>query len=292
MSSEAPASAPAAARGVRRRSPAALLRGLSPSGRVGLVLVGAALLLSLAGPALLPASPNAMSTEMLQAPGAAHWLGTDDLGRDVLARVVSGGQVSLIVGALSAAIAVLVGTAVGSLAGYVGGVTDEVVMRLSEAFQIIPRFFLAIVVVALVGSGVLKIALVFGFLSWPATARVVRAQVLVLRREEFVLAAIMGGASTRRVVIRHILPNVLPIIVVSASLQAGAAILLESFVSFLGLGDPARPSWGLLLQQGQTYLRSGWWISTFPGIALSLTILGLNLLGDGMNDMGRRTARS
>lgn len=288
MSSEAPAPA----RGVRRRSPAALLRSLSPSGRVGLALVGAALLLSLAGPALLSASPNAMSTEMLQAPGTAHWLGTDDLGRDVLARVVSGGQISLIVGALSAAIAVLVGTAVGSLAGYVGGVTDEVVMRLSEAFQIIPRFFLAIVVVALVGSGVLKIALVFGFLSWPATARVVRAQVLVLRREEFVLAAIMGGASTWRVVIRHILPNVLPIIVVSASLQAGAAILLESFVSFLGLGDPARPSWGLLLQQGQTYLRSGWWISTFPGIALSLTILGLNLLGDGMNDMGRRTARS
>jgi peptide/nickel transport system permease protein len=196
--------------------------------------------------------------------------------------VAHGGQISLMVGTFSALIAVLIGVAVGAACGYLGGTFDAIVMRVTEAFQIIPRFFLALIVVALVGSGIWKIILVLGLLSWPATARVVRAQVLVLRKEEFVLAAIMGGASTFRVIGRHILPNVVPIIAVSASLQAGSAILLESFISFLGLGDVAHPSWGLLLQQGQLFIRDGWWISTFPGLALSLTILGLNLLGDGI----------
>jgi peptide/nickel transport system permease protein len=261
-----------------------MFSGLSPSGRLGLCLVALAFVTSTAIPALMGTSPSAMTGPLLAPPNGQHWLGTDDLGRDVLARVVFGGQVSLFVGVVSASIAVLLGTAVGATAGYVGGKADEAVMRISEAFQIIPRFFLALVVVALLGSGIFKLALIFGILSWPATARVVRAQMLVLRREEFVLAAIMGGASSWRVIARHILPNILPIIVVSASLQAGAAILLESFVSFLGLGDPTHPSWGLLLQQGQLHLRSGWWISAFPGVALSLTILGLNLLGDGLSD--------
>ena len=194
---------------------------------------------------------------------------------------------SLLVGALSASIAVLIGTSVGALSGYYGGKIDDVVMRVAEVFQIVPRFFLAVVVIALVGPSIWSVIVVLGVLSWPATARVVRSQMLVFRREEFVLAAIMGGASSSRVVWRHILPNLLPIMIVSASLQAGAAILLESFISFLGLGDPAYPSWGMLLQQGQLHLRTGWWISTAPGVALSATILGLNLLGDGLNDQQR-----
>lgn len=257
-------------------------RALNLSGRTGLLLLLAAVLLCTVVAGLLHHSPSTMSEALREPPGAAHWLGTDDLGRDVLARVAYGGQISLMVGTFSALIAVVIGVAVGAACGYLGGAFDAVVMRITEAFQIIPRFFLALIVVALVGSGIWKIILVLGLLSWPATARVVRAQVLVLRREEFVLAAIMGGASTLRVIGRHILPNVAPIIAVSASLQAGSAILLESFISFLGLGDVAHPSWGLLLQQGQLFIRDGWWISTFPGLALSLTILGLNLLGDGI----------
>jgi peptide/nickel transport system permease protein len=257
-------------------------RALNPSGRIGLLFLVAAVVLCTVVAWTLQQSPSTMSESLREPPSATHWLGTDDLGRDVLARVAHGGQISLMVGAFSASIAVLIGVAVGAACGYVGGAFDAVVMRITEAFQIIPRFFLALIVVALVGSGIWKIILVLGLLSWPATARVVRAQVLVLRKEEFVLAAIMGGASTLRVIGRHILPNVAPIIAVSASLQAGSAILLESFISFLGLGDVAHPSWGLLLQQGQLFIRDGWWISTFPGLALSLTILGLNLLGDGI----------
>jgi peptide/nickel transport system permease protein len=259
-----------------------LWRALNTSGRTGLLILMAAVMLCTAVAGLLDRSPSAMSEALREPPGVAHWLGTDDLGRDVLARVAHGGQVSLLVGAFSALIAVVIGVAVGASSGYLGGAFDAIVMRITETFQIIPRFFLALIVVALVGSGIWKIILVLGLLSWPATARVVRAQVLVLRREEFVLAAIMGGASTARVIGRHILPNVAPIIAVSASLQAGSAILLESFISFLGLGDVGHPSWGLLLQQGQLFIRDGWWISTFPGLALSLTILGLNLLGDGV----------
>jgi peptide/nickel transport system permease protein len=265
----------------------AWLRRLSVSGMLGGVLVALALLLSVVLPLVANLQPSEMGASFLEAPNGSHWFGTDDLGRDVFARVVHGGQISLLVGAMSAAIAVLIGTLVGAVSGYFGGRFDEIVMRVSEGFQIIPRFFLALVVVALVGPGLLNIILILGFLSWPPTARVVRSQMLVLRREEFVLAAIMGGASSTRVIMRHILPSILPIIVVSASLQAGAAILLESFISFLGLGDPSHPSWGLLLQQGQLHLRSGWWISTFPGLTLSLTILGLNLLGDGLNDATR-----
>lgn len=273
----------------RRLNSLRWMRQLSPSGKLGLILVALSVLLSTAGAWLVNTSPSAMSAGLLQAPGGVHWLGTDDLGRDVLARVAYGGQVSLFVGAVSASIAVFIGTIVGATSGYLGGRMDEVIMRIAEAFQIIPRFFLALIVVALIGPGITNIVLVLGLLSWPGTARVVRAQMLVLRREEFVLAAVMGGASTARVIVRHVLPNIVPILVVSASLQAGAAILLESFISFLGLGDPSHPSWGLLLQQGQLHLRSGWWISTFPGVALSLTILGLNLVGDGLND-GRRGA--
>jgi peptide/nickel transport system permease protein len=261
---------------------AGLLRHLNPSGRVGMGLLLAAVLLCTLLAWSMDRSPSAMSELLRDPPGAGHWLGTDDLGRDVLARVAHGGQVSLLVGAFSALIAVSIGVAVGATCGYLGGSVDAVVMRITEAFQIIPRFFLALIVVALVGPGIWKIILILGLLSWPATARVVRAQVLVLRKEEFVLAAIMGGATTARVIGRHLLPNVAPVIAVSASLQAGSAILLESFISFLGLGDVAHPSWGLLLQQGQLFIRDGWWISTFPGIALSATILGLNLLGDGI----------
>jgi peptide/nickel transport system permease protein len=249
---------------------------------VGLGLVAIPLLAALCAPLLTGADPMALSPQTLRPPSLAHLMGTDDLGRDVFARVLYGGRISLIVGAFSALIAITIGTAVGMVAGYFEGRTDEILMRITEVFQIIPRFLLAIVVVALLGGGVVKVIIVIGILGWVGTARVVRAQLLVLRREEFVLAATLGGASSWRILTRHILPNVVPFIIVSAALQTGGAILTESFLSFLGLGDPSRPSWGLLLQQAQLYLQQAWWMSTFPGIALSMTILGLNLVGDGL----------
>ncbi len=261
-----------------RRAPFAL----NASTWVGLGLVGVPLLAALCAPLLSGADPMALSPQTLRAPSLAHLMGTDDLGRDVFARVLYGGRVSLIVGLFSALIAITIGTAVGIVAGYFEGRTDEILMRITEIFQIIPRFLLAIVVVALLGVGIIKVIVVIGILGWVGTARVVRAQLLVLRHEEFVLAATLGGASAWRILTRHILPNVLPFIIVSAALQTGGAILTESFLSFLGLGDPSRPSWGLLLQQAQLYLQQAWWMSTFPGIALSMTILGLNLVGDGL----------
>jgi peptide/nickel transport system permease protein len=268
----------------RRSVPGHLRAALSlnVSTYVGIGLVGIPLCAALLAPFLTSADPMALSAQTLRAPTLAHLMGTDDLGRDVFARVLYGGRISLMVGLFSALIAITIGTAVGLVAGYFEGRTDEILMRITEIFQIIPRFLLAIVVVALLGGGIVKIIAIIGILGWVGTARVVRAQLLVLRREEFVLAATLGGASSLRIIMRHILPNVVPFIIVSASLQTGGAILTESFLSFLGLGDPSRPSWGLLLQHAQLHLQQAWWMSTFPGIALSVTILGLNLVGDGL----------
>jgi peptide/nickel transport system permease protein len=268
----------AAPRAARRRASFQL----NASTYAGMALVAVPLLAALFAQFLTSADPMALSGATLRAPTVAHPMGTDDLGRDVFARVLYGGRISLTVGVFSALIAITIGTAVGTVAGYFGGRTDEILMRVTEMFQIIPRFLLAIVVVAMLGGGQWKIIVIIGIRGWVGTARVVRAQLLVLRGEEFVLAATMGGASSSRMILRHILPNVVPYIIVAAALQTGGAILTESFLSFLGLGDPSRPSWGLLLQQAQLYLQQAWWMSTFPGIALSMTILGLNLMGDGL----------
>lgn len=256
--------------------------GISASLAVGIVLVAIPFLAAVLAPLLTGVDPLALSPQTLRPPSFAHPMGTDDLGRDVFARVLYGGRMSLTVGLFSAAITIFIGTSIGVVSGYFGGRTDEILMRMTEMFQIIPRFLLAIVVVALLGGGQFKIIFIIGILSWPGTARIIRAQLLVLRREEFVLAATMGGASPGRVIVRHVLPNVVPFIIISAALQTAGAILVESFLSFLGLGDPSRPSWGLLLQQAQLYLQQAWWMSAFPGFALSMTILGLNLMGDGL----------
>ena len=272
------------------------MRGhLNPAAAAGLVIVLALAAVAIFAPAIAPGDPLALSEQILRSPRGDHWMGTDDLGRDVFRRVVYGARVSITVGVVSALIATVVGSLVGSLAGYFGGAVDDVLMRVTEVFQVIPRFLLAIVVVALLGAGQGKIILVIGFLSWPGTARIVRAQFLVFRGEEFVLAARGVGGSHARVIARHILPNVVPFIIVSGSLQTAAAILVESFLSFLGLGDPTQPSWGLLLQNAQLYLRRAWWMAAFPGLALFVTILSLNLAGDGvgewLNPRRRRAVR-
>jgi len=249
--------------------------------------IGAALVLIVGigvvfAPLLTKADPMGLSSTTLADPSWAHPFGTDDLGRDTFARVLYGGRVSLLIGLFSAALSVVLGMTIGMLAGFFGGVLDETLMRITEAFQILPKLLVAVVVVALIGSGLANEVLVIGLLSWPGTARVIRGRVQVIRHEEFIAAAEMSGASWARVLVRHVAPNVFSFLLVSASLQVASAIMSESFLAFLGLGDPDHPSWGLLLQQGQLFLEEAWWLTTFPGIALAMTILGLNLLGDGM----------
>lgn len=224
--------------------------------------------------------PGAIGPATLQAPNMAHLFGTDELGRDVLTRVLYGGRASLAVGVLSGLIAIVIGVTLGLLAGLTGGLVDEALMRFTEVFQVLPRLLVAIVVVALLGGGQITIILVIGLLSWPPTARIIRTQALAIRHEEFISAAILAGAGFARVMIRHLLPNVLPLVLVSASMQIASAILSEAALSFLGLGDATHPSWGLMLQQSQSYLRQAWWMSAFPGAALALSIFGLNIMSD------------
>ncbi|CAH1653440.1 MAG: ABC transporter permease [Chelatococcus sp.] len=256
---------------------------VTPSAVIGMTGLTFILGLAVLGPFLWPIDPLAISRDSFMPPSLAHPMGTDDLGRDILARAIQGARISLVIGMMGACVAALTGTLVGAVAGYAGGMVDELLMRMTEVFQVVPRFLLAIVVMALYGASQTSIVLVIGFLAWPGTARVVRAQFMILRGEEFVLAARMSGASRSRVVLRHILPNVAPYLIVSVFLQMGAAILVESFLSFIGLGDPSSPSWGLLLQQYQLYLQSAWWMTTFPGLLLAITIFSLNLLGDSFS---------
>jgi peptide/nickel transport system permease protein len=218
-------------------------------------------------------------------PGLECLFGTDDLGRDMLARVANGARVSLLVGVAAAAVSAVLGVVIGSLAGFTGGKIDEFFMRVAEAFQIVPQFFLAILVVALFGASLTKIVLVIAILSWPSTARIIRAEFLKLRDQDFVAAARLAGASRRALIFSEILPNALPPVIVNASLQIAAAILTEASLSFLGLGDPDKVSWGQLLYLAQPFLNQGWWMAVFPGVAILVTTLGFNLLGDGLNDI-------
>ncbi len=257
----------------------------------GAVLIVAFVGLALGAP-LLAGDPHRVGSVSFHTPAPAAWLGTDNLGRDVWSRLVYGAQTSLLVGTLAAVVSTLLGVTVGAVTGYYGGALDDVLMRATELFQVIPRFILAIVIVALFGATVWNVIAVIAVLSWPTTARLVRAQVLSLKAREFVQAAHALGVSDRRLIVREILPNTLSPIIVDASFQVASAILLEAGLSFLGLGDPNRISWGQMLQQAHPFLRRAWWLATFPGSAISLVVLGLNLMGDALNDtMNPRRAR-
>ena len=265
----------------------------TPGGAVGVGLTFGLIVLALLANTLAPADPFASVAQPLSSPSRGHVFGTDDLGRDVLTGIIHGARTSLLVVTSVTVLAVLIGGAVGALAGYRVGIVDDALMRVTEFVLTVPRFFLAVVVIALFGAGMDRLILVLGLTSWPAIARVVRAQTLSLVRREFVDAARALGATDTRVLLRYVLPGALPPALVVISTNAAGVILMEAGLSFIGLGDPSRMSWGYLANNAQRFLRVAWWVALFPGAAIALAVLGLNLLGDAFNDLlDPRTPRS
>ena len=218
-------------------------------------------------------------------PSAQHWLGTDPLGRDVLSRIIFGSQVSLKVGFVAVGLATLIGIIVGAAAGYYGGWVDLVLMRFVDLMLCFPSFFLILAVIALLEPSIFNIMVIIGVTSWMGVARLVRAEILSLKEREFVTAARALGASDVRLIMRHLLPNALAPVMVSATLMVAGAILTESALSFLGLGvQPPTPSWGNMLTAGKDNIEIAWWLSVFPGLAILITVMSYNLLGEGIRE--------
>jgi peptide/nickel transport system permease protein len=272
----APRTAPPPSRRYRR------LRGVTAA--VALAITCALCATAALADRVAPGDPFASVGPPLRPPSWAHPMGTDDLGRDVLSGVVHGARTSLVIALGVIVLTSLVGVTVGASAGWGGGALDDVLMRLTEFVQVVPRFFLAVVVIALFGPGLVRLILLFGLTSWPLMARVVRAEVLSVKRREFVEAARSLGSPGARILAREVLPHVFGPAVVVASLSAAGVILLEAGLSFLGLGDPDVVSWGYLASNAQRFLRVAWWMAVFPGAAIGLAVLGLNLLGDALHE--------
>jgi peptide/nickel transport system permease protein len=259
---------------------------------LGLAILALVLVMAALAPLLYPQSPFALVGSPMRPPSWAHPLGTDTLGRDVLAGILHGARTSLMIGLVATAASVAFGTLVGGVAGYYGGRVDHLLMRVAEFFQIIPNFILAIVVVATLTPSIRNIIIAIALVTWPGVARLVRGEFISLRNREFVQACVGIGMSDARIIGLHILPNCLTPIVIIGSLMVATAILVESGLSFLGLGDPNVMSWGFMVGAGRTVLRSAWWVCAFPGIAILLTVLAINLVGEGLNDAMNPRLRS
>jgi peptide/nickel transport system permease protein len=251
---------------------------------LGLVLLAAIVALAAAAPLLYPVDPFGLVGRPLAPPSSEFPLGTDLLGRDVAAGIAHGARTSLLVGVIATAVAVGLGTLIGGAAGYHRGTVDDLLMRLTELFQTIPAFILAIVLVTILAPSIASIVVAIAVVSWPPVARLVRGQFLALRDREFVQACRALGMTDGRIILRHVLPNCLSPVIVTGSLMVATAILAESALSFLGLGDPNVMSWGFQIGQGRTLLRNAWWVATFPGFTILLTVLAINLVGEGLND--------
>lgn len=253
---------------------------------IGLAVLVVAALMAVLGPWLAPNDPWDMVERPFLSPMAASGmlLGTDTLGRDILSGVIHGARVSLLIGLISTVVSLLIGVSLGAISGYFGGWIDAALMRFTEIFQAVPSFALAIVLVAIFQPSVGSIVAAIAIVSWPPVARLVRSEFLTLRQRDFVQAALLAGQSTPRIILTQILPNAMSPIIVMASLMIATAILLESSLSFLGLGDPNQMSWGYMVGSARTVLRQAWWMALFPGLAIVLTVLALNLVGEGLND--------
>lgn len=253
----------------------------------GLAMIAGLALLALLSPAIAPYPPTEQNIlERLQAPSMRHWLGTDDLGRDLLSRLLYGTRISLMVGLIAVSIASVLGTLVGLAAGYFGKWADSALMRFVDILLCFPTFFLILMVITFLEPNILNVMVVIGLTSWTGLARLVRGETLSLREREFILAARSMGLSHARVLLFHLLPNVIAPVLVTATLGVGSAILVESALSFLGLGvQPPTPSWGNMLTAGKDYIYFAWWLSVFPGLAILCTVLAFNLLGEGLRDV-------
>ena len=254
--------------------------------RLGAAIVAIAVLAAVAGPWLAPFDPTTQELALrLEGPDAAHWFGLDELGRDIFARVLSGARISLLVGVVVVSVSATVGTVVGSVAGYFGGRIDEAISRLIDILLAFPGLLLAIALVAVLGPSLTNVVLALSLIGWVGYARLVRGLVLRARELEFVQAARAIGATTSRILIRHIIPSTLPAVTVQATLGMGGAILAEAALSFLGLGvQPPTPSWGTMLNYGRGHLLDAPHLTIFPGLAIAILVLGFNFLGDGLRD--------
>lgn len=259
---------------------------MSPTAIVGLLLLVLVIGMALSAPVLFPKDPLGLAGRPLQWPfvNARFWLGTDTTGRDIAAQIFHGARVSLLIGVVATLLAITIGIVIGALAGYYGGIVDDVLMRITEAFQTLPNFLLLLVLVAVFGSDIKTVTIAIGLVSWPAAARLTRAEFLSLRGREFVQACRTLGMRDLQIIFREILPNALPPVIVYASVIMATAILLESALAFLNLSDPNIPSWGNLIGAGRSVLRTQWYVSAIPGVAILLTVLSVSLVGQGLND--------
>ncbi|WP_083186536.1 ABC transporter permease [Dissulfuribacter thermophilus] len=259
----------------------------NPMSATGLVLVFLLAVVAIFAQYIAPYNPQQIDTyHILEAPSALHPLGTDSLGRDVLSRLIYGARISLLVGIVAVGIATAIGTVLGAIAGFYGGIWDILIMRLVDIMLCFPTIFLVMAVIAFLEPSIWNIMVVIGLTSWMGVCRLVRAEFMSLRSRDFVLAAKVIGVNDMRLLFSHILPNAIAPVIVSATLGVGSAILTESALSFLGIGvQPPTPSWGNMLTSGKDNIEIAWWLSVFPGLAILLTVLAYNLLGEGLRDV-------
>lgn len=253
----------------------------------GLIIITLLIIVALFAPVISPYTPSQQNVfERLQPPSLHHLFGTDDLGRDVFTRMIFGARISLAVGFISVFIILVIGTLLGIISGYYGGKMDYMIMRFTDIVLCFPTFFLIILVIAFIEPNIYNVMIVIGVTSWPGLARLVRAEVLSLKEREFILVSKMMAISNIKIFLVHILPNIISPLMVYSSLAIGGAILTESALSFLGLGvQPPMPSWGQILTSGKDYIYMAWWLSLFPGIAILITVLAFNLVGEAIRDI-------
>jgi len=254
---------------------------------IGLAMIALLFALAALAPAIAPHSPNVQHlTKRLEGPSAQYLLGTDDLGRDTFSRMLYGVRISLTVGFVAVSISVVIGTLLGLISGYFGGWVDTLVMRFVDIMLCFPTFFLILLVIAFLEPSIYNVMIVIGLTSWPGLTRLVRAEVLSMKEREFILAARLLGLKNSRIFLVQLLPNIISPIIVSATLGVGDAILTESGLSFLGLGvQPPMASWGQMLASGKEYIYIAWWLTLFPGLAILLSVMSFNLLGEGLRDI-------